>query len=161
LSNSVKLTNSQPSLAMKRNNNQPVWVFHSNVGTPEEPAFLYVDHTGHNEPELVVIREPIMPHGKYSVYTVSLARCTMLNNDLVTLSVNSLYASKPAWFAGLIPHAHEVACLLCSLNPIDRATGYLFLAELHGVAALAYKTEELYKSEIRRKYRAGFDKRSN
>jgi len=128
--------------------NQPSWHCVANLGdaTPEDHggAFVMVDKRGVYCPELLML-EPNEDNEESpsTLYTVMLELCTRCKGMDGAISDNRFHNDSPAWFGTLEDlkssadicgvGRHDLADMLCSSCPIERAQGYQVLVGSHGL----------------------------
>ena len=146
---------------------QPSWKFTANIGDVnpfEHGRLLYVDSTGVYEPELVIF-DNYHEEKKIKVSRISCDRCTLQNNDPLTLSDNQYHADKPAWFANKLQSVADfvgqdvmtVAHDLCGSDPVARAIQYDNLVSYFGIYEFDSYPVEMTRSDVRKQYRAAFN----
>src|SRR3990167_25857 len=158
------------------NTNQPVWKLVANLGdvNPLEYGgyFVYTDETGVYEAqaELLIVEDLLDGRDqKYTVYRFPLDRCTLVNG---ILSDNKFHPECMAWFGyrdkdrpqdsdlgDVAKYADlpDIAELLCSENPVDRARAYQAIGDYHGwdnldsypLTLTRAEAEERYSTELK------------
>lgn len=154
---------------------QPSWKCIANLGDvhPIDHGgyFVYVDKTGVYPEEGEVLIVPNEEGGKYTVYRLSLDRCTLVNG---ILSDNKYHPEHAAWWAhpesqrkerpqdstyllnvaecsGTTPE--ELAEWFCSEDPLQRAEAYNAVGMYHGYDNLDSYPLQLTRSEVTKRYR--------
>ena len=155
---------------------QPVWKLIANLGdvNPLEHGgyFVYVDETGVYEAEaelLITDENESSPEYEYTAYRFILERCTLING---ILSANKFHPDCMAWFGyrdkdrpqdsdlndvAKFADMPDIAELLCSENPVDRARAYQVIGDYHGwdnldsypLALTRAEAEERYSTELK------------
>lgn len=129
---------------------QPIWNTVANLGdvNPVEHGglFVHMDTTGVYDPELEKIEPPVDDETTWTVYRVSLDRCTFENG---ILSDNKYHPESMAWFGfrrkdrpqdscitgcadSMGMEVDELIRLLCSDNPVELAQGYRCILDYWG-----------------------------
>lgn len=145
---------------------QATWRLLANIGdaSPLDHGgyFVYTDETGVYPPEAELL-EPLVD-GKYELRRFILEPCTFVDG---VLSDNRFHPNHPAWFADSLESIQEssdignIVTLLCSTDPIDRATAWRAIGEYHGFENLDSYPVNLTKKEAKKRYSGWKTRASN